>query len=152
MDTSNMAKPSPRRMHMSNATKCLGLPNAPSKRRTPAEKRADEESLADEQAAKAAKAKAAVEQMGRLEQKMETAQAAAIASVKPVRPHLRPKVVKGRGATNIEGSQPNGKVSSSLRRNAKLTGGLASQTSEGTEKVPTQGPIILRLPPSVNGV
>ncbi|KAN0085855.1 hypothetical protein V8E55_006989 [Tylopilus felleus] len=118
---------------MSNATKHLGLPDAPSKRRTPAEKHTDEESLADKQAMKAAKAKAAVEQMSRLEQKMETAQAAAIASVKPVCPCPCPKVVKGRGATNAEGSQPN-----------------ASQTSEGMEKVPTQGPIILRLPPSVN--
>ena len=111
MDTSNTAKPSPRRTCASNATKRLGLPDLPSKRRTPAEKRADEQNLADEQAVKANKAKTAVEQMGRLEQKMQTAQAATIASAKPVHPRPRPKVVKGHRATNEEGSQPNGKVS-----------------------------------------
>ncbi|KAG6373294.1 hypothetical protein JVT61DRAFT_6431 [Boletus reticuloceps] len=59
--------------------------------------------------------------MGRLEERMETTQAAAIAPVKPVRPCA--KTVKGQGATNEEGSQLN-----------------ASQQREGTEKVASQGP------------
>ena len=101
----------PHKTRASNVTKHPGLPDLPSKKRTPAEKQADEQGITDKQAAKAAKVKTAVEQMGRLEQKMETAQAAAIASVKPVHPHPHPKVVKNQAAENEEASQPDGEAS-----------------------------------------
>ncbi|KAG6379636.1 hypothetical protein JVT61DRAFT_10154 [Boletus reticuloceps] len=108
---SNTAKlVSPRRTRPSNANKRVGLPDLPAKKRTSAEKQADEQRLTDQRTAKAAKTKAAIEKMGRIEQKMETDQAAAVAPVKPVRPRPRQKVGKSQGATNTEGSLPNGKL------------------------------------------
>ena len=98
----------PRKTRASNVTKHPGLPDLPSKKRTPAEKQADEQGITNKQAAKV---KTAVEQMGRLEQKMETAQATASASAKPVHPRPRPKVVKNRAADNEEASQPDSEAS-----------------------------------------
>lgn len=115
METSNTVEPSsPRRTRPSNATKRLGLPDLPVKKRTRAEKQADERSLADKRATKAAKAKAAIEHIGRLEQSMETNQAAAIAPVKPVRPRL--KTAKEQEAVTREAKPSNGKVFSIMMR------------------------------------
>lgn len=105
--SSNTAQPVPptsRKTRPSNPTKRLGLPDLPAKKRTSAEKRADEKIVADQQAAKAIKTKDAIKQMGMLEQKMETDQAAALAPVKPVRPH--PKLFKKKGTVGIEDGKP----------------------------------------------
>lgn len=133
-----MTKPaSPRRTRPSNATKRLGLPDLPAKKRTSAEKQADDKSLADQHAAKAVKSQAAIERMGRLEKQMETDQAATIAPVKPVRPRPRPRIVKSQATADAdsEANPTNGKASLIATEALNLLDRIASQPIESTNTV-----------------